>query len=326
MILFEVVERKKRMIELCNVTKRYGATEAVSGLSFFAPEGQIVGLLGQNGAGKTTTLNMLTGYFPPTSGSVRVNGMDMLQRPRECKRCIGYLPERPPLYDEMTVTAYLNFVCQLKEVRREDIPRHIGQIMETCGLKEVAQRRVGNLSKGYRQRVGVAQALCGNPPVLVLDEPTVGLDPRQVKEIRELIRRLGKEHTVVFSSHLLPEIQQLCQRVVILHKGKLVREADMAELTGGDGEIIRLRATVAMKERLLMPALNSLECVRRVKVLPTPDADYTELEMECLRETGRGRAQAQLFRLLAGLDAPLMQLSVVKDTLEEAFLRATTGE
>ena len=150
------------MIELCNVTKRYGATEAVSGLSFFAPEGQIVGLLGQNGAGKTTTLNMLTGYFPPTSGSVRVNGMDMLQQPRECKRCIGYLPERPPLYDEMTVTAYLTFVCQLKEVRREAIEKHIGQIMDTCGLKEAAQRRVGNLSKGYRQRVGVAQALCGN--------------------------------------------------------------------------------------------------------------------------------------------------------------------
>lgn len=162
--------------------------------------------------------------------------------------------------------------------------------------------------------------------MLVLDEPTVGLDPRQVKEIRELIRQLGKEHTVIFSSHLLPEIQQLCDRVVILHKGKLIREAAMAELTGGDGETIRLRATVAMKERLLLPALNSLECVRRVKVLPTPDADYTELEMECLRETGRGRAQAQLFRLLAGLDAPLMQLTVVKDTLEEVFLRATTEE
>ena len=315
------------MIELCNVTKRYGATEAVSGLTFLPRKGRLWAVLGQNGAGKTTTLNMLTGYFPPTSGSVRVNGMDMLQQPRECKRCIGYLPERPPLYDEMTVTAYLTFVCQLKEVRREAIEKHIGQIMDTCGLKEVAQRRVGNLSKGYRQRVGVAQALCGNPPVLVLDEPTVGLDPRQVKEIRELIRQLGKEHTVIFSSHLLPEIQQLCDRVVILHKGKLIREAAMAELTGGDGETIRLRATVAMKERLLLPALNSLECVRRVEgALPTPDADYTELEMECLRETGRGRAQAQLFRLLAGLDAPLMRLTVVKDTLEEVFLRATTEE
>lgn len=314
------------MIELCNVTKRYGAVEAVSGLSFSAPDGQIVGLLGQNGAGKTTTLNMLTGYFPPTSGEVRVDGMDMLQDPRACKRHIGYLPEKPPLYDEMTVTAYLKFVCELREVKREAIAQHVQHITATCGLTEVAGRLVGHLSKGYRQRVGIAQALCGDPDVLVLDEPTVGLDPKQVREIRELIRQLGKTHTVIFSSHLLPEIQQLCDRVVILHKGKLVREAPMSELTGGDGETLRLRATIAMKERLLVPALNSLECVRRVKVLPTPNADYTELELECVKETERGIAQAQLFRLLAGLDAPLMQLAPVRDTLEEVFLRATTED
>lgn len=314
------------MIELCNVTKRYGAVEAVSGLSFSAPDGQIVGLLGQNGAGKTTTLNMLTGYFPPTSGEVRVDGMDMLQDPRACKRHIGYLPEKPPLYDEMTVTAYLKFVCKLREVKREAIAQHVQHITATCGLTEVAGRLVGHLSKGYRQRVGIAQALCGDPDVLVLDEPTVGLDPKQVREIRELIRQLGKTHTVIFSSHLLPEIQQLCDRVVILHKGKLVREAPMSELTGGDGETLRFRATIAMKERLLVPALNSLECVRRVKVLPTPNTDYTELELECVKETERGIAQAQLFRLLAGLDAPLMQLTPVRDTLEEVFLRATTED
>lgn len=314
------------MIELCNVTKRYGTVEAVSGLSFSAPDGQIVGLLGQNGAGKTTTLNMLTGYFPPTSGEVRVDGMDMLQDPRACKRHIGYLPEKPPLYDEMTVTAYLKFVCKLREVKREAIAQHVQHITATCGLTEVAGRLVGHLSKGYRQRVGIAQALCGDPDVLVLDEPTVGLDPKQVREIRELIRQLGKTHTVIFSSHLLPEIQQLCDRVVILHKGKLVREAPMSELTGGDGETLRFRATIAMKERLLVPALNSLECVRRVKVLPAPNADYTELELECVKETERGIAQAQLFRLLAGLDAPLMQLTPVRDTLEEVFLRATTED
>ena len=314
------------MIELCNVTKRYGTVEAVSGLSFSAPDGQIVGLLGQNGAGKTTTLNMLTGYFPPTSGEVRVDGMDMLQDPRACKRHIGYLPEKPPLYDEMTVTAYLKFVCELREVKREAIAQHVQHIAATCGLTEVAGRLVGHLSKGYRQRVGIAQALCGDPDVLVLDEPTVGLDPKQVREIRELIRQLGKTHTVIFSSHLLPEIQQLCDRVVILHKGKLVREAPMSELTGGDSETLRLRATIAMKERLLVPALNSLECVRRVKVLPTPNADYTELELDCVKETERGIAQAQLFRLLAGLDAPLMQLTPVRDTLEEVFLRATTED
>lgn len=180
------------MIELRHVTKRYGAVEALHDVSFRAPEGQIVGLLGQNGAGKSTTLNILTGYLPPTSGQVLVDGMDLLQNARECKRLIGYLPEKPPLYDEMTVRSYLRFVCELKEVQKSAIAAHVEDIIRTCGLSEVAHRLIGHLSKGYRQRVGVAQSLCGNPKVLVLDEPTVGLDPRQVVEIRALIADLGK--------------------------------------------------------------------------------------------------------------------------------------
>ncbi|MBQ8654328.1 MAG: ABC transporter ATP-binding protein [Clostridia bacterium] len=314
------------MIELKQVTKRYGAVEAVHDLSFSAPRGQIVGLLGQNGAGKTTTLNMLTGYFPPTSGQVLVDGMDMLQHPRHCKRLIGYLPEKPPLYDEMTVAAYLTFVCRLKEVARRSIPAHTEEIMHLCGLWEVRGRLVGHLSKGYRQRVGVAQALCGNPPVLVLDEPTVGLDPRQVVEIRELMRELGKSHTVIFSSHLLSEVQQLCQRVVMLHRGRLIREADMAELTG-EGDVLRLRASIAMKERQLLPALKGLPCVRRVKALPTPDADISEVLLECSRDGGeRGDPRTQLFRLLCALDAPLHMLAVERDNLEDVFLRATSED
>lgn len=311
------------MIELREATKRYGAVEAVKDLSFRAPEGQIVGLLGQNGAGKTTTLNMLTGYFPPTSGQVLVDGMDMLTQARACKRRIGYLPEKPPLYDEMTVPAYLRFVCSLREVKRSYVAAHIDEIMTICGLDEVRGRRLGSLSKGYRQRVGVAQAMCGDPPILVLDEPTVGLDPRQVVEIRQLIRQIGKNHTVIFSSHILSEIQQLCQRVVILHRGRLVREADMDELTEG-GDVIRLRAAIAMKERPLLPALKGLPCVRRVKVLPTQDVNVTQVELECsAADDGRGDPQTQLFRLLCALDAPLRLLTPVKDTLEEVFLRAT---
>ena len=314
------------MIELKGITKRYGAVEAVSDLSFRAPKGQLVGLLGQNGAGKTTTLNMLTGYLPPTGGQVLVDGLDMLAQPRECKRRIGYLPERPPLYDEMTVADYLRFCCELKEVRRKERPRHIDDILNICGLTEERGRLIGHLSKGYRQRVGVAQALCGDPPVLVLDEPTVGLDPRQVVEIRELMRKLGKEHTVIFSSHLLPEIQQLCQRVVILHKGKLVREADMSELTD-TGDVIRLRVSIAMKERQLVPALRSLPCVRRVKTLPTMDVNVTEAVLECdASDKAQGTPQEQLFRLLCGLDAPINMLVQQRDTLEAAFLRLTAGE
>ncbi len=312
------------MIELKAVTKRYGAVEAIHDISFTAPRGHIVGLLGQNGAGKTTTLNILTGYMPPTSGQVLVDGLDMLTHSRECKHAIGYLPEKPPLYDEMTVRAYLRFVCALKEVARKSIPAHVDEIMEVCGLTEVAGRVIGHLSKGYRQRAGVAQALCGDPPVLVLDEPTVGLDPRQVVEIRALMRQLGQTHTVIFSSHLLSEIQQLCQRAVILHRGKLIREADMGELTD-TSEALRLRASIKGRQQALLPALLSLPCVRRVKPLKQQLPGVTEVSIECERNATPD-AQTAIFRLLCAMDAPLMQLVTERDTLEDAFLRATSAE
>ena len=312
------------MIELKGVTKRYGAVEAVKDISFTAPAGQVIGLLGQNGAGKTTTLNILTGYMPPTSGQVLVNGLDMLTQSRDCKRAIGYLPEKPPLYDEMTVRSYLRFVCELKEVERSAIRAHVDEVMGICGLSEVAGRLIGHLSKGYRQRVGVAQVLCGDPPVLVLDEPTVGLDPRQVVEIRALIKQLGQSHTVIFSSHLLSEIQQLCQRVIILHQGKLIREADMAELTDS-GDALTLRASIKGRQQELLPAILSLPCVRRVKPLKQTKPGITEVRIECERDASPD-GQTALFRLLCAMDAPIMQLVTERDSLEDAFLRATSAE
>ena len=312
------------MIELKGVTKRYGAVEAIKDISFTAPQGQIVGLLGQNGAGKTTTLNILTGYMPPTSGQVLVNGMDMLTHSRECKRAIGYLPEKPPLYDEMTVRSYLRFVCELKEVQRRAIPAHVDEVMGICGLTEVAGRLIGHLSKGYRQRVGVAQALCGDPPVLVLDEPTVGLDPRQVVEIRALIRQLGQTHTVIFSSHLLPEIQQLCQRVIMLHRGKLIREADMTQLTDA-GDSLRLRASIKGRQQELLPAILSLPCVQRVTPLKQSEPGVTEVSIMCDRSTSPD-ARVAIFRLLCAMGAPILQLIIERDSLEDAFLRATAAD
>ena len=290
------------MIEFRQAVKRYGSFTAVEGLTFRIPAGRIIGLLGQNGAGKTTTLNMLTGYFPPTSGQVLINGTDMLADPRGCKRMIGYLPEQPPLYDEMTVAEYLSFVCRLREVRPKAIPAHIRDIMNLCGLTDAGDQLLGSMSKGYRQRAGIAQALCGDPPIIVLDEPTIGLDPVQVVEIRALMRNLGLRHTVIFSSHILSEVQQLCDHVLILHKGRLVRECDMAQITDS-GRLLRLRATIGAPPARVLPALRSLSCLRRLTPGTAADRNVTEVVLECDAD---GNPQAELFRLLAAMDAPLL--------------------
>ncbi len=314
------------MIELRDVSKRYGTVEALRDVSFTAPDKHIIGLLGINGAGKSTALNVLTGYFPPTSGQVLVGGVDMLRDPRACKRQIGYLPEKPPLYDEMTVRDYLRFACELKDVKRASVSAHVDEIIGLTGLKEVRGRVIGHLSKGYRQRVGFAQALCGSPETLVLDEPTVGLDPRQVSEIRTLMQQLSLEHTIIFSSHMLSEIQQMCDRVVILHRGRVVREADLADLTDTDGRT-HLRVSIAMDESQLLPALKGLPFVRRVRQHTSALPHVTEVTLDCDADgAGRGDPRVQLFRLLAGLDAPILHLAQERDSLEDVFLRVTSGE
>ena len=214
------------MIELEHATKKYGAIYGLRDVTLHIGKGETVGLLGRNGAGKTTALNLITGYFPPTAGTVRIGGMDMLESARACRHMIGYLPERPPLYDEMTTEEYLRFVCELREVTAKAIPAHVEEILTLCGLQEVRKRMLGHLSKGYRQRAGIAQALCGAPEILIFDEPTVGLDPKQTVEIRELIRKLSREHTVIFSSHILSEVQQACSRVIILDEGRMALDYD----------------------------------------------------------------------------------------------------
>ncbi|MCI8497016.1 MAG: ABC transporter ATP-binding protein, partial [Clostridiales bacterium] len=211
------------MIEVCHLTRRYGRHCAVNDLSFSVKEGEILGFLGPNGAGKTTTMNILTGYLSATEGTVSIGGHDILDHPKEAKRCIGYLPEIPPLYPDMTALEYLSFLFDLKKVK---LPKkeHLKEVCRLTRIEDVSGRLIAHLSKGYRQRVGLAQALLGNPPVLILDEPTVGLDPRQIIEIRDLIRELGKTHTVILSSHILPEIQATCKRILILHEGRLVAD------------------------------------------------------------------------------------------------------
>lgn len=307
------------MIELEHVTKRYGGILALQDVSLHVSSGEVVGLLGRNGAGKTTALNLMTGFFPPSEGRVRIGGKEMLSDPRGCKRMIGYLPEKPPLYDEMTVEDYLLFVSELREVVRKANREHVEEILSLCGLTEMRRRVIGHLSKGYRQRTGIAQALCGAPEILILDEPTVGLDPKQTVEMRELIRELGKTHTVIFSSHILGEVQQLCSRVIILHEGRMIQSLDLKADTG---DTIRLRLQTAAAPGLA-DALRKLGCVERAETLPAPEEGSATFSLVCRRTDAQGRATDQLFRLLAGMNVPIRMLREERDTLEEIFLRET---
>ncbi len=306
------------MIELEQATKRYGTVTGVSGLSFRIGEGETVGLLGRNGAGKTTVLNMLSGYFPPTKGTVRIKGMDLAEHPMECRRMIGYLPEKPPLYDEMTVEEYLRFVCELREVKAGAIRAHTAEIEELCGLIPVRRRLLGQLSKGYRQRAGMAQALCGNPDILILDEPTSGLDPRQTAEMRELIRRLSAEHTIIFSSHILAEVQQVCSRSLILREGKLAGDVDLLNPPER-----RLLLRIAVRGENLLPALKKLPGIQEATPLPAAAQD----ELSCrLTLAGRDRmteATDALFAMLAEKRFPIRELREEPASLEAVFLRMT---
>ena len=308
------------MIELEHASKDYGGIPGLRDVSLHVPKGQTVGLLGRNGAGKTTALNLITGYFPPTRGRVRIAGKEMLADPRGCKRMIGYLPERPPLYDEMTVEDYLRFVSELREVVKKANQAHVDEIIGLCALKDVRHRVIGHLSKGYRQRVGIAQALCGAPEILILDEPTAGLDPKQTVETRELIRQLGRDHTVVFSSHILSEVQQLCSRVMILNEGRLVQSIDLAE---GQKDTLRLRLRAAAGREALINALKALKCVTGVRPAESPEEGAAEVLLECRQADELGRATDQIFRVLAEMNAPIRELREERDTLEEIFLRET---
>ena len=221
------------MIDVKNLTKSYGNFVAVKGISFKAERGQILGFLGPNGAGKTTTMRIITGFMPASEGTVEIDGLDIFTNSLEARRRIGYLPETPPLYSDMRVEGYLRFVAKLRGVRRMAVDGAVEHVLEVCGLTDMAHRICGQLSKGYRQRVGLAQALIHNPPVLVLDEPTIGLDPRQIHEIRELIRGLAGERTIVLSTHILPEVSQICDKVVIINEGRVVLEEQIKEMPAG---------------------------------------------------------------------------------------------
>lgn len=307
------------MIEVKNLTKRYGTHRAVNAISFHVEEGEILGFLGPNGAGKSTTMNILTGYLSASEGTVKINGFDVLEQPYEAKSSIGYLPEQPPLYLDMTVREYLNFMYELKKCTLSR-QAHIAEICKIMKIEDVYGRLIKNLSKGYRQRVGMAQALIGNPPVLILDEPTVGLDPNQIIEIRSLIKSLGKHHTVILSSHILPEIEAVCDRIVVINKGAIVADATAAELARKYSGDHRLMVRVAGPEKDVLSLISHINGVKQVNSLGMKEPGICEFAVEPDERTDIRR---DLFDRLSDRSWPLMGLKSMEMSLEEVFIELT---
>lgn len=308
------------MIEVKNLVKRYGNHLAVDHLNFSIREGQIYGFLGPNGAGKTTTMNMMTGYLASTEGEIRINGHSILEEPEAAKMCIGYLPEMPPLYMDMTVTEYLHFAAELKRIKKSTRGSHIDAVMEQVKVSDMAHRLIRNLSKGYRQRVGLAQALLGNPPVIILDEPTVGLDPKQMIEIRDLIKSLGKNHTVILSSHILSEVSAVCDYVMILSKGRLVASDTPENLSHRVKEASAIELTVKAAKEKISGALSALADIGEVSF---SDSE-TEMCVNVRIENVPGKdVRETLFYKMAEAECPILQMNQRTASLEDVFLELT---
>ncbi len=305
------------MIKIEHLVKRYGDKCAVDDISFTVKKGEIVGFLGPNGAGKSTTMNILTGYLSSTSGSVTVDGLDILEHPLEVKKRIGFLPEQPPLYLDMTVKEYLNFVYDLKGC---DLPRkkHLEEICEVVKINDVSHRLIRNLSKGYRQRVGIAQALVGNPQVIVFDEPTVGLDPKQIVEIRALIRDLGNDHVVILSTHILPEVQAVCDRIVMINQGKIVANVATEEISHLTDSARRLSVRICGNAKEVRSAIEKVPGVSRVEIMNEHEIeDGTTFYIEGQRGID---IRKQLFFAMAAKSYPILSMENIGATLEDVFI------
>ena len=312
------------MIEVSHLTKRYGAHTAVSDLSFTVEKGQIYGFLGPNGAGKSTTMNIMTGCLAATSGEVKIGGHDIFEEAAEAKRLIGYLPEQPPLYPDRTPREYLTFVAQAKGISRAELPAQLEHVMEVTQITDMADRLIRNLSKGYRQRVGIAQALLGEPEVIILDEPTVGLDPRQIIEIRELIQELGKTHTVILSSHILSEVQAVCRTIFIISGGKLVAcdtPENLEKLFAGRAA---LHLTAEGGTETIEYILENIPGIR-VESIRSLDDGTADIRLECDPSDAKGVCR-QLFFGFAAADAAILEMTTEKASLEDIFIELTEAE
>ena len=299
------------------MVKSYGANLALDDVSFTVDRGEVVGLLGPNGAGKSTTMNILTGYLSSNSGTAEINGIDILEHPQEAKKLVGYLPEQPPLYLEMTVSEYLNFVYDLKKCTYNR-KKHLREICEVVRITDVRDRVIRNLSKGYRQRVGIAQALVGNPEVIIFDEPTVGVDPKQVIEIRNLIRTLGREHTVIVSTHILSEVQATCSRIIIINRGKIIADERTEEITRTLEDVRRFKIKIAGPQTQVLELLRSRPGITYVEQIPEREGDAYAFLCESAPNTDMRKS---IFYALAEKGWPIMGLEPVGMSLEDVFIK-----
>lgn len=311
-----LAEVSTTMIEIRNLTKKYGQFVALDNISFDVKKGEIMGFLGPNGAGKSTTMNILTGYIPCTSGTVKVGGFEIMENPKEVKRQIGYLPELPPLYGDMTVEEYLKFIFELKSVPLSQRKRQMDDILYLVKIGDMKKRLIKNLSKGYRQRVGFAQALVGNPPVLVLDEPTVGLDPGQIVEIRKLVSSLRHDHTIILSTHILSEVNAVCSSVVMINHGRIAAQGSVSDFTASEGSVNKFIISVVGNKSAAQKAISSVNGVRSVTFLRV-DKDASLFNVESAKNVDVRRP---LFNELARAGLPIIELRPVGRSMEEIFL------
>jgi gliding motility-associated transport system ATP-binding protein len=310
------------VISVENLTKRYAAKTAIEGMSFHVEKGEILGFLGPNGAGKTTTMRIITGYMPSTDGTVKVDGFDVADQPLEVRRRIGYLPENPPLYPEMTVVGYLQFVAKLKGASGPSVQSEVVRAMDKVNIGDVQGRIIAKLSKGYKQRVGIAQALLNDPPVLILDEPTIGLDPKQIHEVRELVKGLAGNHTVVLSTHILPEVEQTCHRVIIIDKGKIVAVDTPQNLRSQIQGAARVLVEVEGPPTEVLAAIRAVPGVTDARVV---DANETRNRFQAEGEGGRD-VRIDLARTIVNKGWGLLELQSESMSLEDIFIKLTTAE
>ena len=310
------------MIEVKNVTKKYGGVTAVDNISFQIKEGEIVGLLGPNGAGKSTTMNMITGYIEPTEGDIIINGYNISKRPKKAKSQIGYMPEGVPLYSELTVKEFVTYMAELKKIDKKVRKEKVEKIIEQTGLKDVEKKLTRNLSRGYKQRVSMAGALVGEPQILILDEPTVGLDPKQITEIRALIKELGKTHTVILSSHILSEVSQICNKVIIINKGKIVATDTPENLEKKVAKNNILYVTVEDKENKMDEIKEKISDIKEIKLVKENEDGTKQYELESDKDIDLRKT---IFTEFAKENITIFEMKQADSTLEDAFMKLIEG-